>query len=227
MAIIEEHSSENTETLPPSAPPLPPPSPPVVANGVEQGQTPSADVEKGQTPSVSVVKMTKITRSWRREDLYKNGSLALHVIGLLFSFLALMIMATNKHDGQNFTDYEEYSYLLAIAVISTVYTGGQVYLQVHEILTGVQKFSRNNSVSFNFIGDQIFAYLLISAGSAAVPMTNRLREVEDSIFTDYPAPSGLFTDSSAAAIAMTFLAFFVLALSALVSGYKLSNQSYI
>ncbi|KAL8102127.1 hypothetical protein AgCh_026858 [Apium graveolens] len=222
MANTEEHSPENTERLSPSAPPLPPAAP----IGVEEGQTPTADVEQGQTPSATVVEMTKITKSWKREDFYKNRSLELRVLGLLFSFLALIIMATNKHDGDKFTKYEEYSYLLAIAVISTIYTGGQVYLQVHDILTGVQTFSHKNMAFCNFIGDQIVAYLLISAGSAAVPMTNRLREVED-IFSDYSASSNLFTDSSAASIAMAFLAFFVLALSALVSGYKLLNQSYV
>lgn len=69
---------------------------------------------------------------------------------------------------------------------------------------------------------QIVAYLLISAGSAAVPLTNSDRELEASLY----APTS-FTDSAAAAIAMAFFAFFALALSALVSGYKLSNQSYI
>jgi hypothetical protein len=37
----------------------------------------------------------------------------------------------------------------------------------------------------------------------------------------------IFTDSSAAAISMGFLAFISLAISALISGYKLSTQSYI
>ncbi|KAL1804609.1 hypothetical protein ACET3Z_027677 [Daucus carota] len=215
MANVEDsaNSPENSETLPPSAPPLPPPAPPVVAN----------DVEQGQTPSASVTKTPEIRRSWRREDLYKNASLALHVMGLLFSFLALIIMATNKHDGATFVDFDEYSYLLAVAVISTVYTGGQVYLQVHELATGVQTFSRKKLTLCSFIGDQIAAYLLISAGSAAVPITNSLRELED----DYSSGGSLFTDSSSAAIAMAFIAFLFLALSALVSGYKLSRQSYI
>lgn len=100
MANVEDstNSPENSETLPPSAPPLPPPAPPVVAN----------DVEQGETPSASVTKTPEIRRSWRREDLYKNASLALRVVGLLFSFLALIIMATNKHDGANFVDFDEY-----------------------------------------------------------------------------------------------------------------------
>ena len=64
---------------------------------------------------------------------------------------------------------------------------------------------------------QVVAYLLISAASSAVPLTDRLRESADNIFTD----------SSASAISMEFLAFFALALSALISGYKLANQTYI
>lgn len=59
------------------------------------------------------------------------------------------------------------------------------------------------------------AYLLISAASSAVPLTNRMRETQDNIFTD----------STASALSMAFLAFFTLALSAIISGHKLSNQS--
>lgn len=64
---------------------------------------------------------------------------------------------------------------------------------------------------------QIVAYLLISAASAAVPMTNRMRDNVDNSFTD----------AIAASISMAFFAFFTLSLSALVSGYKLSTSSYI
>lgn len=64
---------------------------------------------------------------------------------------------------------------------------------------------------------QVMAYLLISSASAAIPVTNQMREGLDNIFTD----------SSAAAISMSFLAFLSLALSAMVSGHKLSTQSYI
>ena len=64
---------------------------------------------------------------------------------------------------------------------------------------------------------QIVAYLLISSASSAVPMTNRIREGADN----------MFTDASAAAISMSFFAFLCLAASALISGYKLSTQPYI
>ncbi|KAL0450955.1 UNVERIFIED_CONTAM: CASP-like protein 4B4 [Sesamum latifolium] len=142
-------------------------------------------------------------------------------------------MATNKHgDWKDFDRYEEYRhtfllYVLAIAILATLYAGLQALRQFHELSTGREMFSRQNLALVDFFGDQIttvkflelqiVAYLLISAGSSAVPLTNRMREGADNVFTD----------ASASAISMEFLAFFSLALSALISGYKLSNQSYI
>lgn len=64
---------------------------------------------------------------------------------------------------------------------------------------------------------QIVAYLLISATSAAASLTNRMRQGSDN----------LFTDASAASVSMAFFAFTALALSAVISGFKLSHQSYI
>ncbi|KAF2601466.1 hypothetical protein F2Q70_00028562 [Brassica cretica] len=64
---------------------------------------------------------------------------------------------------------------------------------------------------------KIVAYLLISAASSAIPLTNRFREGQDNIFTD----------SAASAISMAVFAFVSLALSALFSGYKLSTHSFI
>ncbi|KAM7526549.1 hypothetical protein LguiA_016451 [Lonicera macranthoides] len=173
-----------------------------------------ADVEN----QTQVLGMGGILRRWRREDFMKKGSLALRGLGLLFSLFAFIIMASNKHgDWKDFDKYEEYRYVLAIAILSTFYTAEQVLRQVHEFCTGRDLFSKWSWVLLDFVGDQICAYLLISAASTAIPLTNRMREGIDNIFTD----------SSAAAISMEFLAFFALASSSIISGYKLSKHSYI
>ncbi|KHG22461.1 hypothetical protein F383_02278 [Gossypium arboreum] len=140
------------------------------------------------TPAVSA-----INRRWKREDLFNKGSLFLRGLAFFFSLLSFIIMASNKHGGwKNFDRYSEYRYLLAIAALSILYSGGQAWRQM-------------------------VAYLLISSTSAAIPLTNNMREGQDNIFTD----------ASASAISMSFFAFLSLALSAMVSGYKLSTQSYI
>jgi hypothetical protein len=64
------------------------------------------------------------------------------------------------------------------------------------------------------VGVQVVAYLMISAMSAAAPVTDYMRQKADN----------LFTDSAAAAISMAFFAFVAIGLSALVSGYSLSTE---
>ncbi|VVA14342.1 PREDICTED: CASP [Prunus dulcis] len=187
------------------------PPPPVVPTA-----PPAADVENQTTGTGFGV--AGILRRWKREDLVRRGSLALRGLSLVFSLLAFIIMASNKHgDWKDFDKYEEYRYVLAIAILSTLYTGVQAARHVHQLSTGRELFQLRTSALADFIGDQIMAYLLISSASSAIPLTNRMREAQDNIFTD----------SSASAISMAFLAFVTLALSALISGYKLSSQSYI
>ncbi|KAE8711637.1 CASP-like protein 4B1 [Hibiscus syriacus] len=104
-------------------------------------------------------------------------------------------------------------YLLAIAILSALYTGVQALRHV----SAKQILDQRLPAMVDFVGDQVVSYLLISSVSAAIPMTNRMREGQDNIFTD----------SSASAISLSFFAFVLLAISAMISGYKLSTQSYI
>ncbi|XP_028797115.1 CASP-like protein 4B1 [Neltuma alba] len=180
--------------------------------------SPLPDLEQDQTQPRIGGGDGGILRRWKRDDLLKKGSLLLRGIALLFSLISFIVMASNKHgDWKNFDRYPEYRYVLAISILSTLYTGGQVLRQVQEISTGKNFLDPRTALPLDFIGDQIMAYLLISASSSAVPLTNSMREGSDNIFTD----------SSAAAISFCFLAFLAAAASSLLSGYKLSTQSYI
>ena len=72
---------------------------------------PVADVENQTNPATTSTGfgVPAIVRRWKREDLIKRGSLALRGLALLFSLLAFIIMASNKHgDWKNFDRYEEF-----------------------------------------------------------------------------------------------------------------------
>ncbi|MCL7028888.1 hypothetical protein MKW94_013686 [Papaver nudicaule] len=180
----------------------------------EPGEATKTDVESGGGEATTT---SSIVRRWRIKDLLKKGSLVLRIAALVFSILSFIIMASNKHRGQDFDDVEEYRYVLAISILSTLYTGFQVGRHVHHMSTGISLFDQRTAGLVDFFGDQIVAYLLISSASAAVPHTNWLRENADNIFTD----------TAAASISMAFFAFFSLAVSAMISGYKISAQNYI
>nr|AAM62879.1 unknown [Arabidopsis thaliana] len=180
---------------------------PVEATDVES----AAEKTSEPTPASGT---STITQRWKREDLIKKASPITRGICLLFSLIAFLIMVSNKHGyGRNFNDYEEYRYVLSISIISTLYTAWQTFAHFSKR----EIFDRRTSILVDFSGDQIVAYLLISAASSAIPLTNIFREGQDNIFTD----------SAASAISMAIFAFIALALSALFSGYKLSTHSFI
>uniref|UniRef100_A0A7N0UC09 CASP-like protein n=1 Tax=Kalanchoe fedtschenkoi TaxID=63787 RepID=A0A7N0UC09_KALFE len=189
-----------------------------MTNSEESKAPAAADVENQQAPAPAAGVgggVSEIVGRWKREDLVKRGCVALRGLALLFSFLSFVIMATNKHgDGRNFDQYEEYRYVLAIAVLSFLYTAAQSLKHVYELSAARTLVQPRTAALVDFFGDQTVAYLLMSAASAAIPMTNRIREGADNIFTD----------SCSSSISMSFFAFFSLALSAMIAGYKLSTQ---
>lgn len=76
-----------------------------------ESQTPATGGTERQTP-VAGTGVGHIIERWKREDMLKKGSFGLRCIGLLFSLLAFIIMASNKHgDWRDFDKYEEYRYI--------------------------------------------------------------------------------------------------------------------
>ncbi|XP_052146111.1 CASP-like protein 4B2 [Oryza glaberrima] len=159
-----------------------------------------------------------VVARWRREDMLDKSPLALHAAAAAFAFVALVLVASNQHgDWMEFDRYQEYRYLLAIAALAFAYSLAQALRHALRMRRGVDPVPTASGRLLDFASDQVVAYLLMSALSAATPITNRMRS----------AVINRFTDTTAAAISMAFLAFVCLALSAIVSGYKLSKQTYM
>ncbi|KAJ3682875.1 hypothetical protein LUZ60_013102 [Juncus effusus] len=162
--------------------------------------------------------VTSVVRRWKREDLLERSPLILRALASLFSFLSFVLLVSNKHgDWMEFDRYEEYRYLVAISALAFVYSLAQTLSQLCRFRGGSDQMAVQNTRIGDFIGDQLVSYLLISALSAAIPITNRMRT----------AVVNVFTDSTAASISMAFFAFLSLGFSAIVSGFKLSKQTYI
>lgn len=53
-----------------------------------------------------------------------------------------------------------YRYVVAIGILSTLYTGLQVLRQIHELSSTAQYFSRQNLAMVDFIGDQVSGLFL-------------------------------------------------------------------
>ncbi|XP_062214175.1 CASP-like protein 4B3 [Phragmites australis] len=163
--------------------------------------------------------MRSMVERWKMDGAPARARLLLRAVAWLFSLLALVVMASNAHGGsQDFRKYPEYNYCLGISIIAWLYTTAQVLRDVHRLGSGRDLIAARKALAVvDFAGDQVVAYLLISALSAAALVTDYMRQAADN----------LFTDSAAAAISMSFFAFVALGLSALVSGYSLSLEALV
>lgn len=85
--------------------------------------TPPADVENQTgTTAGTGFGIAGILRRWKREDLLKRGYLALRVLAFLFSLLAFIIMASNKHaDWKKFNRFEEYRFFVFLIEFRLVF----------------------------------------------------------------------------------------------------------
>ncbi|XP_066339870.1 CASP-like protein 4B3 isoform X2 [Miscanthus floridulus] len=180
--------------------------------------TAAADGDAGAGPADSGGVRSMVER-WKMDGAPARARLLLRALAWLFSLLALVVMASNQHGGsQDFRKYPEYNYCLGVSIVAWLYATAQVLRDVHRLSSGRDLIApRKASAVVDFAGDQVVAYFLISAMSAAAPVTDYMRQAADN----------LFTDSAAAAISMAFFAFVAIGLSALVSGYHLSMEALV
>ncbi|KAI3974710.1 hypothetical protein MKX01_004439 [Papaver californicum] len=154
-------------------------------------------------------------------------SLALRVAALAFSAVSFIIMASTQgfdefHETSNSLTYyilylRELRYVLAGGILSTIYNVFQVSRQSYYLSTGNSLFAQRTTSLVDFFGDQSIAYVLISCASTGAPTVAYFRSLEDSFSLTHETSTLV-----AASTSMAFLAFFPMAVSAVISAFKLS-----
>uniref|UniRef100_A0A0D9X383 CASP-like protein n=1 Tax=Leersia perrieri TaxID=77586 RepID=A0A0D9X383_9ORYZ len=137
--------------------------------------------------------------------------LVLRAAAAALAFVAVALVASCRHgDWMEFTRYQEYRYLLAVSVVASVYSALQAmrgFLRMRAAGNGACA-----ATFLDFAGDQAVGYLLITASSAALPITIRMRS----------AVVNTFTDAITASISLAFVSFAALSFSAMLTGFRLS-----
>ncbi|CAN6206539.1 unnamed protein product [Urochloa humidicola] len=127
------------------------------------------------------------------------------------AFVGVALVASCRHgDWMEFTRYQEYRYLLGASLLACLYSAAQALRSFQRIR--ISSSAAGAGLLLDFAGDQVVAYLLITAASAALPITMRMRS----------AVVNIFTDAMVAAISLAFAAFAALAFSATISAFRLS-----
>ncbi|CAN6200362.1 unnamed protein product [Urochloa humidicola] len=135
---------------------------------------------------------------------------ALRAAAAAAALVGVALVGSCRHgDWMEFTRYQEYRYLLGASLLACLYAAAQATRTFRRISSG------RGLLLVDLAGDQAVAYLLITAASAALPITIRMRS----------AVVNIFTDAMVAAIGLAFAAFAALALSATIAAFRLSAAS--
>nr|AFK43639.1 unknown [Medicago truncatula] len=162
---------------------------------------------------------TPAVPAWSKSDVM-TGKVALgfrisEVVLCLISFSVMAADKTQGWSGDSFDRYKEYRYCLSMTVIGFVYAGFQACELGYQLITGKHIVNHHLRFHFDFLMDQVLAYLLISSASSAA---TRVDDWQSNWGKDE------FTEMASASIALAFLAFIAFAISSLISGYNLCNR---
>lgn len=180
--------------------------------GVEEGNGGAGGDRRSRTATPGL-------RRSKREVMVDRSALGFRVLEMILSLIAFSVMASDKTQGwsgDSFDRYREYRYVVAVNAIAFAYAGFQAIDMTYLLIYGNHIISYSLRPHFDFLIDQILAYLLISASSSAATRVD-----------DWVSNWGKdeFTQMATASIGMSFLAFLAFALSSLISGYNLCTQS--
>ncbi|XP_015072213.1 CASP-like protein 4C1 [Solanum pennellii] len=134
-----------------------------------------------------------------------------------FSLASAIFMFTNSRRGSDLPQWHHFDAFRFVAVagaIVALYSLFEVGASVWEISRGATVFPEVVQVWFDFGHDQVFAYLLLSAGSAATSLVRTLKEM------DTCTVNNAFCVQSDISIAFGFAGFMFLGFSSLLSGFR-------
>ncbi|XP_072967831.1 CASP-like protein 3A1 [Typha angustifolia] len=170
---------------------------------------------------------------WGRWD---TAVALLRVAAAVSSLLSLGLMLSSEQKGSlsifglqlplyskwSFSDSMEY--LVGISAAVAAHSLLQLLLSVRKLLKKVPIIPSRSHAWVLFAGDQVFAYAMMSAGSAAAGVTNLNRTgIRHSPLPDFCKPLRRFCDLMALSITFAFLSCLLLATSAILDVIWLSK----
>ncbi|XP_021727686.1 LOW QUALITY PROTEIN: CASP-like protein 4A1 [Chenopodium quinoa] len=160
-----------------------------------------------------------VSKRAKNGKLVKRAGLVLRFFEFVFCLVSFSVMAADKNRGwalDSFDRYIEFRYAMSVNVIGFAYSGLQGLDLLLQLTTG--KDSRSQvRYAFDFAGDQVLAYLLLSASSSA------FTRVDDWISN---WGNDKFPAMATASIGVSFVAFIAFAFTSIISGYLLCTHKF-
>ncbi|GMI96386.1 hypothetical protein HRI_003307900 [Hibiscus trionum] len=228
LITVDKPTQFNPSSLPSLSPPLPPTTPPqqplnLTVNRAVREEGPAMTTNKTKVNSGTgggrgARAVAAVLRRSKVKETVKMAALGFRLSEIVLCLISFSVMAadrTSGWSGDSFDRYKEYRYCLSVTVIGFVYAGFQAYALAYYLVAQKHVIRHHRRQQFDFSMDQILAYLLLSASSAAA---TRVDEWQSSWGKDE------FTVMASASVSMAFLAFTAFAFSSLLSGYELCTH---
>ncbi|MCO5577825.1 hypothetical protein L7F22_031659 [Adiantum nelumboides] len=156
--------------------------------------------------------------------------LLLRFLTLAFSLASLALMLNNSSTARGgrwrvrWMDFDAYRYVLAASAIVCLYSFAEIGLGLWSLFSGRMLMPESLAHWFDFGHDQGFAYLIFSACSAATAVAHNLRGRDNLIHGMYGCDEAdSFCTKAEISIGLAYGAFLFIALSSLLSGYRLAR----
>ncbi|KAK4797377.1 hypothetical protein SAY86_029703 [Trapa natans] len=168
------------------------------------------------TPSPFSFSSTPARAGWSSSPPVHLSTLVLRFVMLVLSFVSALSLANPpKSKGQRTSSFNESSkltYCFIVSIVVFVYSAFQLFKGVCDISYRGILISDKFSDYLSFTLDQMVAYLLISSSSLGI---EAIRQAETA--------SPLWK-AAIISVSMSFAIFLVIAICALISGYKLCKR---
>lgn len=205
----------------------------------QRGAAPAGGDPKATVPGVPAAMYNPPASSMGGKDgaLMTILSLAFRSACILFSIVGFAIIASNEGSTDYNGDYvtlwkainsSNLAYLLAIDVIVCAYSIVQLVLSMMNLCTGkpVLAGATTPASTITYVLDQALTYMLMAGCGAGACVAASFQKGESgSLACDQGFK--VFCDKNAAAVAMSFLAFFCIALSSAMAYFRVYKLAKI
>ncbi|MFS7961424.1 putative casparian strip membrane protein [Helianthus anomalus] len=193
----------------------------MVRNGSVESPSPRPRIHQTHPHDTPLFQSTVSQSNLRR---FNYWILLFRLSAFCFSLSAAVFMLTTNvahhdHDDDSISPprwyhFGAFRFVFAANSIVAIYSLFEIGASVWEIYSNCTVFPEFSQVWFDFGHDQVFAYLLLSAGSTGTELARQLRGV------DTCTVNNAFCIQSDIALALGFVGFLSVLISSLLSGYR-------
>ncbi|TKY64870.1 CASP protein 4D1 [Spatholobus suberectus] len=143
--------------------------------------------------------------------------LFLRVLTFVFLLIALIFIAKDTLGHKiGFNGVYVYRYMISTIVIGFVYNLLQMAFSIFTMVSGKRVLSSDGGYLFDFFGDKIISYLLLSGSAAGFGFTIEMSR---------GAPSNSFTEKANASASLLLIGFLFTALASIFTSFALPKKA--